>query len=437
VLARLPPRPLIGDLLTHSLQVLLLLTLIVASAKMAGALATRIHQPSVFGEILAGLLLGPTVLNVLGWPIFVSPEGADAAPLLPLVRDLAQIGVLLLMFVAGLETDLVLMRHVGRVAFWSAFGGVVLPMAGGAATAVVFGLPLYWEGIFIGAILTATSVSISAQTLLEIGALRSREGSTILGAAVIDDVMGIIVLSLVVALAKAAGQGFDWLQLALVVLRVTLFFVGAIAARRLLGPVLRWSSGLGVSQAVLAAALVLMFLYAWAAEYVGAVAAITGAYLAGVLIAQTEFKKDVDAGIHPLTYSMFVPLFFISIGLEANGRELGPRAMFTVVLVLVAIVAKAIGCGVFARLFGFSTRESVRVGIGMISRGEVGLIVAGYGLANGLITSEVFSASVIMVLVTTMVTPPMMRLVFPRHAFVPASVEETIAAVPGNDGEGA
>src|SRR5882672_10947717 len=158
-----------------------------------------------------------------------------------------------------------------------------------------------------------------------------------------------------------------------------------------------------------------MFVYAWAAEYVGSIAAITGAYLAGVLIAQTEFKRDVDAGIHPLTYSMFVPLFFISIGLQANGRELGPRAMFTIVLVIVAIVAKAIGCGVFSRLFGFSTRESIRVGIGMISRGEVGLIVAGYGLANGLIGLDVFSASVIMVLATTMVTPPLMRLVFPPH----------------------
>jgi Kef-type K+ transport system membrane component KefB len=397
---------------------------------MAGALATRIHQPSVFGEILAGLLLGPTVLNVLGWPIFATPPGADAVPLVALVRDLAQVGVLLLMFVAGLETDLVLMRHVGKVAFWSAFGGVILPMVGGAVTAVAFGLPLYWEGIFIGAILTATSVSISAQTLLEIGALRTREGSTILGAAVIDDVMGIIVLSLVVALAKASGGGMNWTDLATVVGRVTVFFVAAIAARRFLSPVLRWASRLGVSQAVLAAALVVMFLYSWAAEYVGAVAAITGAYLAGVLIAETEFKKDVDAGIHPLTYSMFVPLFFISIGLEANGRELGPRAMFTITLVLVAIVAKAVGCGVFARLFGFSTKESVRVGIGMISRGEVGLIVAGYGLANGLISSEVFSSSVIVVLVTTMVTPPLMRLVFPRHAFVASSVEETIAGPP-------
>src|SRR5262245_26367895 len=418
--------------MTHILQLLLLLALAIAAAKLAGWMATRIGQPAVFGEILIGLVLGPTVLNVLGLPLFLPGVEGEAghATLAAIMRDLSEIGVLLLMFVAGLETDLHEMRRVGRVAFWSAFGGVVLPLAGGAAIATAFGFPLYWEGIFIGTILTATSVSISAQTLMEIGALRTREGATILGAAVIDDVMGIIVLSLVVALAKASGGGMNWTALGVVIVRVAGYFAAAIAARRFLAPLLRWSASLGVSQAVLAAALVVMFIYAWTAEYIGAVAAITGAYLAGVLIAQTEFKKDVDAGIHPLTYSMFVPLFFISIGLEANGRELGPRAAFTLVLVLVAIVAKAAGCGAFARLFGFSTRESVRVGVGMISRGEVGLIVAGYGLANGLIGSDVFSASVLMVLVTTMVTPPLMRLVFPRHAFVPATVEETIAGPP-------
>jgi Kef-type K+ transport system membrane component KefB len=393
-------------------------------------LACRLRQPSVFGEILVGLLLGPTVLNVLAWPVFAPAPGAAGASLLDLVRDLAQVGVLLLMFVAGLETDLVMMRRVGKVAFWSAFGGVMLPMTCGAMTAVAFGLPLYWEGIFIGAILTATSVSISAQTLLEIGALRTREGSTILGAAVIDDVMGIIVLSLVVALAKTSNTVLDWASLGVVMLRVTVYFAAAVAARHLLPPILRWASTLGVSQAVLSAGLVIMFIYAWAAEYIGAVAAITGSYLAGVLIAQTEFKKEIDAGIHPLTYSIFVPLFFISIGLEADARQLGARVAFTIVLVLVAILAKAVGCGLFARLSGFSTRESVRVGLGMVSRGEVGLIVAGYGLANGLIGSDVFSASVLMVLVTTMVTPLMMRLVFPRHPFVPATVEETIAGPP-------
>ena len=419
--------------MSHFLQLLLLLSAVVVAAKLAGALANRIGQPSVFGEILVGVLLGPTVLNLLGLPVFApaAAAGEAAGPeLLVVIHDIAELGVLLLMVVAGLETDVAGLRRVGTVAFWAAFGGVVLPMAGGVITAVAFGFPLYWEAIFIGTILTATSVSISAQTLLELGALRSREGATILGAAVIDDVMGIVMLSLVVAFAGASGGGVDMAEIGLVSLRIVAFFGVAVYAGRWFTPVLRWASTLPVSQAVLSASLVLAFVYAWAAEYVGAVAAITGAYVAGLLIAQTPFKKQVDAGIHPLTYSMFVPVFFISIGLQANGRELGEHAVFTLVLVLVAIVSKAIGCGVFARLFGFTTTESVRVGAGMISRGEVGLIVAGYGLAHGLIGRDVFSASVIMVLATTMVTPPLMRLVFPTRAGTDTAVEETIGHRP-------
>ena len=388
----------------------------------------------MFGEILAGLILGPTLLDVLGWPVFGPPQAValrEEAHLLAVVRDLADLGVILLMFVAGLETDLAEMRRVGKVAFWTAFGGVVLPMAGGMATAVLFGLPLYWEGIFIGAILTATSVSISAQTLMEIGALRTREGATILGAAVIDDVMGIIVLSFVVAFARASAGGVELGGVALVVIRMAAYFAIAVAAGRLLGPVLRWASKLPVTQSVLAAAVVIAFVYAWAAEYAGGIAAITGAYIAGVLIAQTPFKPQIDAGLHPLTYSIFVPIFFIGIGLQANGRELGDSIGFTVVLLVVAIVTKAVGCGLFSRLLGFSNQESVRVGAGMISRGEVGLIVAGYGLANGLIAQPVFSAAVIMVLVTTMVTPPLLRLTFPRRLLTgDATVEETVAHVP-------
>jgi Kef-type K+ transport system membrane component KefB len=374
------------------------------------------------------------VLNVLGWPLFATaePGAVHSAPdLLAVVRDFADVGVILLMFVAGLETDLAEMRRVGKVAFWAAFGGVVLPMAGGIATAVLFGLPLYWEAIFIGTILTATSVSISAQTLMEIGALRSREGATILGAAVIDDVMGIIVLSFVVAFARASGGSVDFGGVALIIGRMVAYFAVALAAGRLLGPALRWVSRLPVTQAVLAAAVVIAFVYAWAAEYGGGMAAITGAYVAGVFFAQTRFKEQIDAGIHPLTYSIFVPLFFVGIGLQANGRDLGDSAMFTVVLILVAIVAKLSGSGLFARLFGFTTRESVRVGIGMISRGEVGLIIAGYGLANGLIGARVFSAAVVMVLVTTMVTPPLLRATFPRRPFTgDATVEETIGHRP-------
>ena len=236
--------------MSHVLQLLLLLAVVVSAAKLAGALANRVGQPAVFGEILVGLVLGPTVLNILGWPVFATPAEASAGStaLLPVLRDLSEIGVVLLMFVAGLETDIVGLRRVGKVAFWSAFGGVVLPFVGGAAVAVAFGLPLYWQGIFVGAILTATSVSISAQTLIELGALRSREGSTILGAAVIDDVMGIIVLSVVVAGARASAGGVDLSQIVIVAVRMAAFFVVAVMAGRWLPHVFRWASALGVGQ---------------------------------------------------------------------------------------------------------------------------------------------------------------------------------------------
>lgn len=420
----------------HSLQVLLLLTIIVASAKLAGAAANRVGLPAVFGEILIGLLLGPTLIDVLGWPIFSvaavahGADGAAAVPLLGLVRDLAEVGVILLMFIAGLETDLEEMRRVGNVAFWSAAGGVILPMAGGALTAWAFGLPLFWQGIFIGTILTATSVSISAQTLMELGALRSREGTTILGAAVIDDVMGIIVLSVVAALARAGGDA-GLSSIALTFVRLVLFFMVAWYAGRFFPAILKAARGLRVSQGLLAAVLVVAFLYSWSAEYLGGVAAITGSYLAGLLFAQTRFKSGIDEGIHPLTYSIFVPVFFVSIGLQANARTLGAQVTFVVVLVLVAIVAKAIGCGVGALVSGFNAIQSVRVGAGMISRGEVGLIVAGYGLTNGLIDRDVFSASVVMVLATTMVTPPLLKLTFPSARLREAPVvEETIGGPP-------
>ena len=419
--------------MSHLLQILLLLCLVIAGAKLAGAAATRVGQPAVFGELLVGLLLGPTLLNVLSWPIFsvVTTETAGSAsvPLLGLTNDLADVGVILLMLVAGLETDLDQMRKVGTAAFWSACGGVVLPMAGGILTAAAFGMPVFWTGIFVGTILTATSVSISAQVLMELGVLKSKEGATILGAAVIDDVMGLIVLSVVVAFAQAAGGSA--LQMLVIVGRMLLFFGAAILVGRYFEPIAAWGDSLGVSQGLLATVTLLAFLYAWAAEYVGGVAAITGSYLAGVLLTRTRFKTRIDEGVHPLTYSLLVPIFFINIGLRANGRELGPHAAFTLVLLVVAIAGKIVGCGAMARMCGFSARESVRVGIGMISRGEVGLIVAGYGLSHGVIGRDVFSAVVIVVLGTTMITPPLLRLVYPTVPTRPhVAVEEAFTAIP-------
>jgi Kef-type K+ transport system membrane component KefB len=418
----------------HLLQLLLLLVIIVFCAKAAGALSVRFGQPAVFGEILIGLLLGPTALDLLGLGIF---QHGSATPdkLHNTLKDLSEIGVILLMFVAGLETDLEEMKRVGRAAFWAATGGVVLPMLGGALTARGFGYN-WREAIFIGTVLTATSVSISAQTLLELKQLRSKEGSTILGAAVIDDVMGIIVLSFVVAfaaignpkaptevslpaiLAQLFFNDSKVAELGLIMVLMLAFFVlAAWFGWRYFERLLALFARTPASQALLAGAVGLALLYAFLAQYVGQVAAITGSYLAGVLIARTRFKHKIDEGIHPLTYSILVPVFFISIGLEANGRELfanSSKLWLMLTILAVAIAGKVIGSGAGARWCGFSNQEALRVGIGMISRGEVGLIVAGVGLASGVIGQQVFSIMVIMVLVTTMITPLLLRLVFPR-----------------------
>jgi Kef-type K+ transport system membrane component KefB len=418
--------------MSHALQLLLLLALIIAAAKLAGAAASRVGQPAVFGEIAAGLLLGPTVLDVLSWPAF--RDAAAGTPLLPVVQDLADVGVILLMFVAGLETDVSELRRVGRVAFWSAAGGVALPMLGGIAAAAAFGVPVLWTGVFIGTILTATSVSISAQTLMELGVVRSREGATILGAAVIDDVMGIVVLSVVVALARSsAADGL--VTVALILLRLCAFFALAWLVRPHLDRVAGWADRLGVSQALLAGVLVIALIFAWAAEFVGGVAAITGAYLAGVMLTGSRYRERIDAGIHPLTYSALVPVFFISIGLRADARMLMNFPALGTTLVAVAVAGKVLGCGVPARLCGFSTLESVRVGAGMISRGEVGLIVAAFGLSHGLIGRDIFSAAVIVVLATTMMTPPLLRAAFGQTRGTRVSIEESIAHAPAPEPE--
>ncbi len=437
------------------LQILLFLTLVTLASKGAGYLSTRFGQPAVFGEILAGLLLGPSLLNVLGWGVFrATADGAvPHAELSAVVQVLAEIGVILLMFVAGMETDLKEMRRVGKVAFWSALGGVVLPLGSGAAAAHLFGYG-WGEGFFMGAVLTATSVSISAQTLIELKSLRSKEGSTILGAAVIDDVMGIIVLSLVVAFvgkgtaahaagaaqaasgAAGASAGLGW-TITWVCLKMALFFVLAwVLGRRFLERVTVSVARLGVSEPVMAFVVVVAFLYAWAAEYLGGVAAITGSYMAGVLFSQTSFKERIDRGIHPLTYSFFVPVFFINIGLRADVRQITQMAGMTIFILVVAVLGKVIGCGALAWVSGFSHREALRVGVGMISRGEVGLIIAGYGLAHGIIGPEVFSVMVLMVLLTTMITPVWLRHVFPRVAEERgAPVYESVAHMSGREDE--
>jgi Kef-type K+ transport system membrane component KefB len=325
----------------HNLQLLLLLAIIVAAAKLAGALANRIGQPSVFGEILVGLILGPTVFNVLGLPLFQPHEvaGHAAGPtMLGLVKALAEVGVVLLMFIAGMETNSTRCGALARSRSGRRRAGSSSRCSVARSSRRRSGCPLFWDGIFIGTILTATSVSISAQTLIELNALRSKEGSTILGAAVIDDVQGIILLSIVVAFARATGD-VQFTDVALVVVKMLVYFGAAIFLGRYFTAIARWADGLGVSQGLLAVVLAVAFLYSVAAEAGGGVAAITQSYLAGVLFSVTPYKERIDHAIHPLTYSILVPVFFISIGLSVTAENC-EHVWFTVALVAVAIVTR-------------------------------------------------------------------------------------------------
>ncbi len=455
--------------MSHLLQLLLLLVIIIACAKWAGSMSLRWGQPAVFGKILIGLILGPTVLNIIGWPIFLEPSTmetaatgvAHASPVFATIKDMAEIGVILLMFLAGLETDLNRMRTVGRAALGAAVGGVVFPLLGGIlATAIFAYLGLgykFYEVLFIGTILTATSVSISAQTLMELGAIKSREGMTILGAAVIDDILGIILLSVVIAFRPGAGLGhakerlldyiMAWLRtspfveayagpvrICVLMLLMALFVFIAWAGFKLAFRYIRHIGQQPITGGLLAGAIVIGLLYAWMAEFIGNLAAITGGYFAGVLIAQTHLRDQIEHRVQTLTYGMFVSIFFISIGLQADARTIfAPLAhllnmtreewlvlTFALLIVIIAVFTKAWGCMFGAMYAGFTRKQAFRVGVGMISRGEVGLIVASVGLTAGVIDAQVFSMMILMVLVTTLVTPIWLRYVMAGREESPA-----------------
>jgi Kef-type K+ transport system membrane component KefB len=367
----------------------------VIAAKLGGDLASRCNQPPVLGQLLAGLLLG-----ILVRP-FVGPElqTSDSE-----VGLLANLGVVLLMFLAGLETDWDQLLATGRAAFVAASLGVVVPLVGGYLLAVFFGLaPI--QALFVGVILTATSVSISAQTLMELGSLQTMEGATILGAAVIDDVIGLVVFSLVVALTGTAGGGSLSL---LAVWLVAFFVISAILLPRVIDRILPLAERLRGSETLLGIGVGIALLWGAAAERAG-LAAITGAYVAGLLINRHNAYEQMTERARVLAYGFFVPIFLVKTGMDARVDALGPALGFVLATTLVAVVAKVVGCGLGARVCGLTNHQSLVVGVGMISRGEVALVVATLALAAGAITQDVFAASVVVVVATTLVTPPLLR----------------------------
>lgn len=399
--------PVAAGAASEALGLLLALAVLIASAKVVGEISLRLGQPAILGELLAGLLLGPTFLNLPSWSV------VEAAEPLPTIHVLAQLGVLWLMFGAGLEIELSDFRRAGRPAAMAGTLGVVFPLVLGTGLALASAYPLA-ESLFLGIVLSATSVSISAQTLLELGRLRTQEGIALLGAAVIDDVLVIVLLSVFLTVVSGSG-GLGAVLTQIGIMALTLAVVGAFSLL-VLPRVAAFAERMRVSEGLLAIVLASVLLVAWATEAIGGMAAITGAFLVGVGLGRGHWRESIENGLHRLGYSFFVPLFLVDIGLQTDLRLINPQlAVFTLGVLAVAVVSKIFGAGLGAWAGGFDRGAALRMGLGMISRGEVGLIVAGVGVSEGLLEGELFVAVVVMVLATTLLTPILLRSAFSRQ----------------------
>ncbi|MBK0006269.1 MULTISPECIES: cation:proton antiporter [Priestia] len=372
-------------------MLILQLAIILVFSKIAGDISVKLGQPSVLGKLLVGILIGPSLLGLV----------TETETL----KEFSQLGVILLMFIAGLETDVDEFKRTGKASTFVGVGGIVFPLLVVYLAGILLGLSTM-QSWFLGLLLSATSVSISVQALKEMNQLKSREGATILGAAVIDDVVVIIALAFLMSFA-----GGD-INLSVVILKKVFFFAGAIFVGWKIVPwFLNRFSSLKVTEAVTSSALIICFVYAYLAEYTG-VAAIIGAYIAGVSISVTKFKHEVFEKVETISYSIFVPVFFTSIGVTAQFSGIMDNIGLIVLLSIVAILTKLIGALVGAKLAGFNWNSSLGIGSAMISRGEVALIIAAIGLESKLLTQDMFAIIVVVVLVTTIVTPPMMKWFF-------------------------
>jgi Kef-type K+ transport system membrane component KefB len=392
--------------MTPFLELILALVIIIAAAKAGGYISYRFGQPAVLGELIVGIVLGPTLVNLLNLPSFTDMHLPES------VHQLAELGVLFLMFLAGLELHLTDLVKSGKVAALAGALGVIFPILLGAGVSLLF-VPDLKDAIFVGLILAATSVSISAQTLMELKVLRSRVGISLLGAAVFDDILVVLLLSIFTALVDTKGQA-SLLSILWVIARMALYLGGAAALGFWLLPRLsRRITSLPISQGLTAFTIIIILLFGWSAEILGGMAAITGAFLAGLILARSPVRERIESAIGVIAFGIFVPIFFVNIGLSTNVRDLfGGSFWFFLAITLVAIVGKIIGAGLGGLWGGLHRREAIQLGIGMMSRGEVGLIVASVGVTNGLISQSAFSAVVGVVVVTTLLTPPLLRASF-------------------------
>lgn len=392
----------------ESYHYLLELAIILFFTKALGIITKKFAMPQVVGALLAGLLMGPAVFGVL--------HETD------LLDTLAELGVIVLMFDAGMETDLNELKRSGKAAFVIALIGVLVPLAGGFLLSNWFSPGHMLENLFLGLVLTATSVSITVETLQELGKLSTRSGNAILGAALIDDVLGIVALTMI---TSVSGQGTS---LWLVLLKIGAFFAisivfGVLACRAFNWWFARYDRD---KKRFVIVALSVCFLYAYVAEEFFGVADITGAYIAGVIFAKTPRVAYLQYRFETLSYMLLSPIFFASIGLKVDFHNLtGAMLLFAVLLLIVAILTKIVGCAAGAKLYGYSNAEAIRIGCGMVSRGEVALIVANKGISCGLMNPDFFAPVVFMVIATTILTPIFLKLAYRSHDVHAEQLEES------------
>lgn len=375
------------------------LALILISTKLFGLITKKVRMPQVVGALVAGVILGPAVLNVLSETEFI--------------QKLAELGVIVLMFTAGLETDINQLKKTGKASFIIAVLGVIIPLAGGFFIASIFNkgndVNTILQNVFIGIILTATSVSITVETLKEMGKLNTRAGNAILGAAIIDDILGIIDLTITTSLADPS------INVIIVLAKIVMFFIFAGFA----GYLFHWAFiklderyQRDLRRFVIIAFVFCLLLSFCAEEFFG-VADITGAFIAGLVISDSNRSKYLNSRFETLSYMLLSPIFFASIGIKVQLTAMTKTIfIFAILLLIVAILSKVLGCALGAKLCKYSNREAIQIGTGMISRGEVALIVANKGIAMGLMLPEFLAPVVIVVVVTTIVTPILLKVVF-------------------------
>ena len=380
------------------------LAIIIIFAKLFGILARKCKAPQVVGEIIAGLLIGPSVLGFVQQTDFLV--------------EMAEIGVVLLMFSAGLETDLKELLKTGPVAFLIACAGVFIPLLGGTLLYMgfygtsPFGSDQFYVAVFMGVIMTATSVSITVQSLKEMGKLKGRVGTTILSAAIIDDVIGIIVLTFVIGFKNPDSNPAN------VVISTALFFVMAfIVGFAVFKLFQKLDDRYPHTQRIPILGLALCFAFAYAAERYFGIADITGAYVAGVVLCFIQDSSYIEKKMEISSYMIFGPLFFASIGFKTSISHIdGSMLLFSAGFVVVALLSKVIGCGLMAKLCRFSPPDCLKIGVGMMTRGEVALIVAQKGLSVGLLGAEYFTAVILLIMVSSISTPVILNVLYAKEA---------------------